>query len=176
VNPLKIAIGSDHGGFRLKEEVKKMLEEQGYDFRDFGTFSEASVDYPDVALEVARAVQAGSFDRGILICGTGIGIGIAANKLAGIRAALCHDTFSARASREHNNANILTMGERVIGPGLAKDIVNVWLETEFAGGRHARRVDKILEIERGYMGSKQQSFLSGDRPKRFFRGGKQRGR
>jgi len=149
VNRLKIAIGSDHGGFKLKEEIKKMLQEKEYDFKDFGTFSEESVDYPDIALEVARAVQDGSYDRGILICGTGIGIGIAANKLAGIRAALCHDTFSARASREHNNANILTMGERVIGPGLARDIVNVWLETGFAGGRHARRVEKINDIEKG---------------------------
>ncbi len=149
MNRLKIAIGSDHGGFKLKEEIKKMLQEKEYDFKDFGTFSEESVDYPDIALEVARAVQDGSYDRGILICGTGIGIGIAANKLAGIRAALCHDTFSARASREHNNANILTMGERVIGPGLARDIVNVWLETGFAGGRHARRVEKINDIEKG---------------------------
>lgn len=145
---LNLALGCDHGGFRLKEEVKKMLQEKGYDFKDFGTFSEDSVDYPDIAAEVAGAVRDGQFDRGILICGTGIGIGIAANKLEGIRAALCHDTFSARASREHNNANILTMGERVIGPGLAKDIVNIWLETDFAGGRHARRVQKITDLEK----------------------------
>lgn len=144
---LKLAIGCDHGGFKLKEEIKKMLEENNYDLKDFGTFSEESVDYPAVALEVARAVRDGLYDRGILICGTGIGIGIAANKLRGIRAALCHDTFSARASREHNNANILTMGERIIGAGLAKDIVNIWLETDFAGGRHSRRVEMISEIE-----------------------------
>lgn len=144
---LKIAIGCDHGGFRLKEEIRKMFEEKGYDFKDLGTFSEESVDYPDIALKLARAVRDGQFDRGILICGTGIGIGIAANKVKGIRAALCHDTFSARASREHNNANILTMGERVIGPGLAKDIVDIWLETEFSGGRHARRIQKISDIE-----------------------------
>lgn len=144
---LKIAIGCDHGGFRLKEEIRKMLQEKEYDLKDFGTFSEDSVDYPDIALEVAKAVRDGAFDRGILICGTGIGIGIAANKLVGIRAALCHDTFSARASREHNDANILTMGERVIGPGLARDIVSIWLETDFAGGRHARRVEKISGIE-----------------------------
>ncbi|MCL4441954.1 MAG: ribose 5-phosphate isomerase B [Firmicutes bacterium] len=144
---LKLAVGCDHGGFKLKEEIRKLLQEKGYDFKDFGTFSEESVDYPDIALEVARAVRDGHFDRGILICGTGIGIGIVANKLPGIRAALCHDTFSARASREHNNANILTMGERVIGPGLARDIVNIWLETDFAGGRHARRVQKISDIE-----------------------------
>ncbi len=144
---LKVVIGCDHGGFKLKQEINKMLEEKGYEFKDFGTFSEESVDYPAVALEVARAVRDGLYDRGILICGTGIGIGIAANKIQGIRAALCHDTFSAKASREHNNANILTMGERVIGPGLAKDIVNVWLETDFAGGRHARRVDMIKGME-----------------------------
>ncbi len=149
---LKLAIGCDHGGFKLKEEIKKMLQEKNYDFKDFGTFSEESVDYPDIALEVARAVRNGSYNRGILICGTGIGINIAANKLAGIRAALCHDTFSARASREHNDANILTMGERVIGPGLAKDIVNIWLETEFTGGRHARRIQKITAIEKEYGG------------------------
>lgn len=144
---LKIAIGSDHGGFKLKEEIRKMLQEKGYNFKDFGTFSEDSVDYPDIALDVARAVQEGTYDRGILVCGTGIGIGIAANKLKGIRAALCHDTFSARASREHNDANILTMGERVIGPGLARDIVSVWLSADFAGGRHSRRVGKIAVIE-----------------------------
>lgn len=159
MDKLKIAIGCDHGGFRLKEEIRNMLEEKGYDFKDLGTFSEESVDYPDIALDVARAVRDGKFDRGILVCGTGIGIGIAANKIEGIRAALCHDTFSARAAREHNDANILTMGERVIGPGLAKDIVNVWLETDFAGGRHARRVQKISDIEQspGGVGSRQTS-------------------
>lgn len=143
---MKIAIGADHGGFKLKAEIVKLLTEEGFEFKDFGTFSEESVDYPDIALEVARTVQSGEFQRGILICGTGIGIGIAANKLRGIRAALCHDTFSARAAREHNDANILTMGERVIGPGLARDIVRVWLGAEFAGGRHARRVEKIDAI------------------------------
>ena len=144
---IKIAVGSDHAGFRLKEEILKRLQEDTYDFRDFGTFSEESVDYPDIALEVAKAVQSGEYDRGILICGTGIGIGIAANKMQGIRAALCHDTFSARASREHNDANILTMGERIVGPGLAEDIVGIWLKTGFAGGRHERRVQKITDFE-----------------------------
>ena len=105
------------------------------------------MDYPDVAKPLAEAVAAGEFDRGILTCGTGIGIGIAANKVKGVRAALCHDTFSAHASREHNNANVLTMGERVIGQGLALDIVDIWLHTEFEGGRHAKRVDKISAIE-----------------------------
>lgn len=145
---MKVALGSDHGGFTLKEEIKKYLEEKGIEYKDFGTYSTDSCDYPDIALPVAKAVQKGEYDRGILICGIGIGIGIAANKVPGIRAALCHDTFSARASREHNNANILTMGERVIGRGLALDIVDVWLNTEFAGGRHQRRVDKIHELER----------------------------
>ena len=145
---MKVALGSDHGGFTLKEEIKKYLEEKGIEYKDFGTYSTDSCDYPDIALPVAKAVQKGEYDRGILICGTGIGIGIAANKVPGIRAALCHDTFSARASREHNNANILTMGERVIGRGLALDIVDVWLNTEFAGGRHQRCVDKIHELER----------------------------
>lgn len=144
---MKVAIGSDHGGFLLKEDIKAYLTELGIAYEDFGTYSPESVDYPDIAKVVAEAVAAEKFERGILICGTGIGIGIAANKVAGIRAALCHDTFSARASREHNNANILTMGERVIGFGLARDIMKVWLESEFTGGRHARRVDKICQLE-----------------------------
>lgn len=143
---MKIAIGSDHGGFKLKSEIIKLLTEDGCEFRDFGTYTDESVDYPDIAREVAGAVLTGEFQRGILICGTGIGIGIAANKMRGIRAALCHDTFSARASREHNDANILTMGERVIGPGLARDIVKAWLGAEFAGGRHARRVEKLESL------------------------------
>lgn len=144
---MKIAIGSDHGGFNLKNTVMEHLKEQGYEFNDFGTYMADSCDYPDIAIEVAEKVAAGEYDRGILICGTGIGIGIAANKVKGIRAALCHDTFSAHASREHNNANILTMGERIIGPGLALEIVDTWLKTEFEGGRHERRVGKICAYE-----------------------------
>lgn len=144
---MKVALGSDHGGFVLKEEIIKYLEEKNIEYEDFGTKSLDSCDYPDISLPLAQKVAAGEFDRGILICGTGIGIGIAANKVKGIRAALCHDTFSARASREHNNANILTMGERVIGRGLAMDIVDIWLNTAFTGGRHQKRVDKITEIE-----------------------------
>ncbi|HHU31726.1 MAG: ribose 5-phosphate isomerase B [Zhaonellaceae bacterium] len=147
---MKIAIGSDHGGFALKEKIIKFLEENNYHYKDFGTYDAASVDYPDYALQVAEAIAQGDYDRGILVCGTGIGIGIAANKVPGIRAALCNDTFSARASREHNDANILTIGERVVGPGLALDIVKVWLESEFSGGRHSRRVEKIREIEEKY--------------------------
>lgn len=148
VDVMKVALGSDHGGFKLKEEIKRYLEEKGIEYKDFGTYNTDSCDYPDIALPVAEAVAQGQYTRGILICGTGIGIGIAANKIKGIRAALCHDTFSARASREHNNANILTMGERVIGRGLAMEIVDIWLQTEFSGGRHQRRVDKISQIEK----------------------------
>jgi ribose 5-phosphate isomerase B len=146
-----IALGSDHGGFHLKEEIKAFLDERKIAYRDFGTFSADSVDYPDIAKTVAGAIADGRCDRGILICGTGIGISIAANKIKGIRAALCHDTFSAQMSRQHNDANVLAMGGRVIGAGLAMAIVDKWLTTEFEGGRHARRVDKIsgLEVENG---------------------------
>jgi ribose 5-phosphate isomerase B len=144
---MKIALGSDHGGFELKETVKAHLAEKGIELEDFGTYSSESVDYPIYAEKVANAVASGACDRGILCCGTGIGVCIAANKVKGIRAALCSDTFSARASRNHNNANILTMGQRVIGPGLALDIVDVWLEAEFQGGRHERRVGEIADIE-----------------------------
>lgn len=144
---MAIAIGSDHGGYVLKEEIKKWLAENGYQYKDFGTHSTDSCDYPDIAGAVAQAVAAGQCRRGIIVCGTGIGVCIAANKVKGIRAALCHDTFSARASREHNDANILTLGERVIGRGLALDIVAVWLQSEFAGGRHQTRVEKIMALE-----------------------------
>ena len=147
---MKIAIGSDHGGFKLKQEIKKYLNEKGYEFKDFGTNSEDSCDYPDYALPVAEAVASKEFEKGILICGTGIGIGIAANKVTGIRAALCSDTFSAHASREHNDANILTMGERVVGPGLAIDIVEIFLTSKFEGDRHIKRIDKIKDIENKY--------------------------
>lgn len=146
----KIAIACDHGGLELKEEIKKYLENEGYDFKDYGTNNSSSCDYPDYALPVAEAVANKEFDFGILICGTGIGIGIAANKVPGIRAALCSDTFSAHATREHNNANILTLGQRVVGPGLALDIVKTFLTTEFEAGRHQTRIDKISEIERKY--------------------------
>ncbi|WP_214826095.1 ribose 5-phosphate isomerase B [Exiguobacterium algae] len=144
---MKIAIGADHGGFNLKKEIVTLLEELGHEYKDFGTHSADSIDYPDVAIPVAEAVAAGEFDRGILICGTGIGIGIAANKVKGIRAALVHDSFSAKATRQHNDSNIMTMGERVIGPGLAVDLVATWLETDFEGGRHSNRVDKMSAYE-----------------------------
>jgi len=145
----KIALGADHGGYQLKEEIKKWLSErkEQYEVKDFGTFSTDSCDYPDIAKPVAEAVAAGECALGILVCGTGIGVSIVANKIPGIRAALCGDTFSAKASREHNDANILTLGERVIGRGLALEIVEAWLTTPFAGGRHQRRVDKITALD-----------------------------
>ena len=144
---MKLAIGSDHGGFRLKEAIKTYLLDHDYEVTDFGTESEDSCDYPDFALPVAQAVVKGEYDKGILICGTGIGIGIVANKVKGVRAALCHDTFSAEACRNHNDANILTMGERIVGEGLALKIVETFLNSEFEGGRHQRRVDKIKTLE-----------------------------
>ncbi|ADL69986.1 sugar-phosphate isomerase, RpiB/LacA/LacB family [Thermoanaerobacterium thermosaccharolyticum DSM 571] len=145
-----IAIGSDHGGYELKEAIKKHLDEKGIEYKDFGTFSEESVDYPDFALKVAEAVASGQFEKGILLCGTGVGISIAANKVPGIRAANVSDAFSARYSKEHNNANVLCMGGRVVGPGLAAILVDEWLNAEFQGGRHQKRLDKITEIEKKY--------------------------
>ncbi len=147
---MKIAIGCDHGGFELKNKIIKFLEHEKCEIKDFGTYSTNSCDYPDIALPVAEAVLAKEYEFGILICGTGIGIGIAANKVSGIRAALCSDTFSAHASREHNNANILTMGQRVIGEGLALDIVKTFISSKFEGDRHQNRIDKISEIEKKY--------------------------
>lgn len=142
-----IAIGSDHGGYELKEHVKKHLVENGVEVKDFGTFSEASVDYPDCAKPVCEAVISGEAERGILLCGTGIGISIAANKYKGIRAALCSDVYSATMAKQHNDANILCLGGRVTGRELAFMIVDTWLKTEFEGGRHAERIKKIHDIE-----------------------------
>ena len=144
---MKVAIASDHGGINIREEIKSLLTELGIEFEDFGCECETSVDYPDYALPVAEKVASGEFDRGILICGTGIGMSIAANKVKGIRCALVHDMFSAKATREHNDSNVLAMGERVIGPGLAREIAKIWLTTEFEGGRHTNRVNKIHNIE-----------------------------
>ncbi|SOC42715.1 ribose 5-phosphate isomerase B [Salinicoccus kekensis] len=142
---MKIIVGSDHGGFKLKRAVVDDLKEKGLDVTDFGPETADSVDYPDYAKPVAEKVASGEYDKGILICGTGIGMSISANKVKGIRSALVHDTFSARATRQHNDSNVLAMGERVIGEGLALDIVDIWLNTEFEGGRHERRVCKIEE-------------------------------
>ncbi|MDA8441368.1 MAG: ribose 5-phosphate isomerase B [Peptococcaceae bacterium] len=151
---LKLAIGSDHGGYRLKEEIKSELKLRDIESVDFGTDSLESVDYPDFALAVAEAVAAGKFDLGIICCGTGLGVAITANKVPGVRAAVCHEPYSARMAREHNDANVLTLGERVTGPGLALEVVNAFLTTPFAAGRHAKRVAKIGEIEAKYMGVK----------------------
>ncbi|WP_338752002.1 ribose 5-phosphate isomerase B [Bacillus sp. FJAT-52991] len=144
---MKVAIASDHGGVNIREEIKSLLEELGIEFEDFGCECGTSVDYPDYALPVAEKVANGEFDRGILICGTGIGMSIAANKVKGIRCALVHDLFSAKATREHNDSNMLAMGERVIGPGVAREIAKVWLTTDYEGGRHENRVGKIKAYE-----------------------------
>lgn len=140
---LRIAIGSDHGGYEYKEQIVSHLKEKGYECVDVGTYSTDSCDYPVIARAVTTKIITGDADRGILICGTGIGMSIVANKVKGIRAALCGDTFSARASRAHNNSNVLCLGERVIGINLAMDIVDIWLESKFEGGRHQRRVDMM---------------------------------
>lgn len=144
---IMIAIGSDHGGFNLKKKLIDYLEKNKLAYKDFGTYTCEACDYPDIAVAVAEEVAAGRFDKGILICGTGIGMSIAANKIKGIRAALCHDVFSAKATRRHNDANILTCGERVIGEGLFLEIVDAFLNTNFEGGRHKIRVDKITKRE-----------------------------
>ena len=148
---MKVAIASDHGGIRIREEIKKLMDEMGIEYIDLGCECETSVDYPDYAIPVAEKVANGEVDRGILICGTGIGMSIAANKVKGIRCALCHDVYSAILTRQHNDSNILAMGERVIGPGLAREIAKVWLTTEFEGGRHARRVEKIAQYENKHL-------------------------
>ena len=137
---MKIVLGSDHGGFALKNEIVQFLVRAGHDVNDVGCHSQDSVDYPDYADKVCREIIEGRSLRGILVCGTGIGMSIAANRYRQIRAALCHESFSARMSREHNDANVLCLGDRVLGGAIALDIVKVWLETEFAGGRHLRRV------------------------------------
>lgn len=145
---MKITIGSDHGAVDLKEEVKLVLKEMGdIEVKDVGTFGTESVDYPDIAEKVCADVVSGVADRGIVLCGTGIGISIASNKIKGIRCALCTDVYSARMSREHNDANVLAMGGRVTGFGPAGEIVRVWVKTEFTGGRHGRRVGKIMALE-----------------------------
>lgn len=147
---MKIAIGCDHGGYSLKQVILKHLQQENIEVKDFGCYDTSSCDYPDYALSVAEAVAAGEFDKGILVCGTGIGISIAANKVPGIRAAHLTDTFSAKACAQHNNANIIALGERIIGPGLAIDIVDAYLSASFEGGRHANRINKISDIEKKY--------------------------
>jgi ribose 5-phosphate isomerase B len=145
---MKIAIASDHGGFELKEVLKAYLLSLAVEVSDLGTHNEASVDYPDFGIQVSEKVSRGEVERGILVCGSGIGMSVVANKFPRVRAALVHDLFSAKLSREHNDANILVLGGRLVGKDLAKEIVRVWLETPFTGGRHQKRLDKIAALER----------------------------
>ena len=144
-----IALACDHTGLELKEEMKKLLDEMGLTYKDFGTYDHASCDYPVYGYRAAKAVVSGECDRGILICGTGIGIGIAASKVKDTRVCTCSDVYSAELSKRHNNSNILTMGARVVGVDLAKMIATHWLTAEFEGGRHQRRIDLISDIENG---------------------------
>lgn len=145
---MKIAIGSDHGGFALKEKLLEYLKEHGYEVNDCGTYTKDSCHYPEIAKKVAVEVKEGRADKGVLCCGTGIGMSMAANKVKGIRAALVSDAFSAKYTRLHNDANIICMGERTIGPGLAEMLLEIFLTTDFEGGRHKVRVDMISDIER----------------------------
>ncbi len=142
-----IAIACDHGGFRLKNAIMEYLKQNGFEYKDFGCFDEGSCDYPDYAKKVCASVKNNESKLGILVCGTGIGMSIAANKVKGIRAALCSDTFSAKATRSHNDANVLCLGQRVVGEGLAIEIVSAFLSSEFEGDRHINRVNKIKDIE-----------------------------
>jgi ribose 5-phosphate isomerase B len=144
---VRIAIGSDHRGFALKEALKELLTELGHEWVDFGCQTEEPVDYPDIARPLAEAVAAGEYERGILICGSGVGMSIAANKVKGIRAALCENGLTARLARQHNDANVLCLSSWCIGQGLAEDIVRVFLGEDFEGGRHARRLEKIRAME-----------------------------
>jgi ribose 5-phosphate isomerase B len=153
----KIAIASDHGGIELKEDLKAFLEEKDIDVIDLGTNDSKSVDYPDFGISVAKKVSLGEIKRGILVCGTGIGMSIVANKFANVRAALVNDLYTVRMAKGHNDANVLVIGGRVIGKGLAREMVSTWLNTEFEGGRHQRRLDKIGEIEKNWGGKKNKS-------------------
>lgn len=146
---MQIAIGSDHAGYRLKEHLKEVLKADGHTVEDLGTHSEEPVDYPPICAGVARSVADGRAERGIVLGGSGQGEQISANKVRGVRAALCNDLYTARMSREHNDANVLAMGGRIVADGLADEILRLWLATEFAGGRHERRIEQIAEIERG---------------------------
>ena len=145
---MRIAIGADHAGYALKEDLKGYLQEQGHEVRDLGTDSEEPTDYPPICAAVARAVRDGEVERGIVLGGSGQGEQIAANKVRGVRAALCHDLYTARMARTHNDANVLSMGARIVAPELARLILELCLQTEFEGGRHQRRVEQLTEIER----------------------------
>lgn len=151
MSALTVAIASDHGGIELRKSIVQLLESLGITYQEFGPETPESVDYPELAFTVSEKVQSGEVDRGILICGTGVGMSIAANKVPGIRCALVGDTFTAHATREHNDSNVIALGARVIGPGLASDIVKIWLHTEYEGGRHANRIDQIKAFEREHL-------------------------
>jgi len=144
---MRIAIGCDHRGLNLKRMIADLISEEGHSYEDFGCYDTASVDYPDIGGRVAQAVAEGRFDHGILVCSTGIGMSMVANKVPGVRAALCHDIFSARRSREHNDANVLCLGEWVVGEGLAREIASAYLGAQFQGGRHAQRLEKVRDWE-----------------------------
>lgn len=145
---MKIAMACDHGGLRLKNVLKADLEKNGHEVEDFGTYTEDSCDYPDFAAQAAKAVASGQCDRGVVVCGTGIGVSITANKVKGIRCALCHDVFSAKATRQHNDSNMLAMGQRVIGEGLALEILHAWMSNDYEGGRHDARIQKMMALEK----------------------------
>jgi ribose 5-phosphate isomerase B len=144
---MKIAIGSDHAGFELKEHLRKYLKERGLDVVDLGPADETPVDYPEIAMAVAEKVSTGKIPRGILICGTGIGMSMVANRFPGVRATLCHDLYTARMSREHNDSNLLALGGRLLGKEIAREIVRVWLDAEFQRGNHQRRLDQIAVLD-----------------------------
>jgi ribose 5-phosphate isomerase B len=144
---MKIAIGCDHAGFELKEDLRVYLRERGVEVLDLGTPEGAPVDYPEIGMAVAEKVSTGAIPRGILICGTGIGMSLVANRFRGVRATLCHDLYTARMSREHNDSNVLVLGGRLLGKGIAREIVGIWLEAEFLGGNHQRRLDQIARLD-----------------------------
>jgi len=144
---MKIAIGCDHAGFELKEDLRVYLRERGVEVLDLGSPDGSPVDYPEMGMAVAEKVSTGAIPRGILICGTGIGMSVVANRFRGVRATLCHDLYTARMSREHNDSNVLVLGGRLLGKGIAREIVGVWLEAEFLGGNHQRRLDQIARLD-----------------------------
>ena len=146
-NHIHSSVACDHGGLRLKEVLKNYLETNGYMVEDFGTYSEDSCDYPDYASKAAKAVASGECKKGVVVCGTGIGVSITCNKVKGVRCALVHDVFSAKATRAHNDTNMLAMGQRVIGEGLALEVLNAWLHTDYEGGRHDLRIQKMMALE-----------------------------
>ncbi len=153
---MKIALGSDHAGFELKEDLATYIAAQEIELADLGARDESPVDYPDIGASVAGKVSRGEVDRGILICGSGVGMSIVANRFPGVRAALCHDVYTSRMSREHNDSNLLVLGGRLIGKGLAREILKVWLATGFEGGRHQKRLEKIAALEKKITGGAQK--------------------